>query len=92
MFVAPTARRRGHGRALLDAVLAHARLMPGLRQLKLSVNAANGPACALYESLGFVRTGIEPDALFVDGCFYDDALYNLRLTPVPSGTTGRLPG
>jgi RimJ/RimL family protein N-acetyltransferase len=79
MYVAPKARRSGYGCALLDAALRHACSQPGLRQLKLSVNVTNAAACALYESHGFVRAGVEPEALCVNGRFYDDALYILRL-------------
>lgn len=82
MYVAPEVRRSGYGKALLDAALAHARALPGLRQLKLSVNATNTAARSLYESRGFVLAGVEPEALCVDGRFYDDALYVLRLLGV----------
>lgn len=79
MYVAPSMRRRGCGRALLLAAIAQARALDGLRQLKLGVNAANAAAKALYRSAGFERYGTEPDALNIDGVFYDEELYLLRL-------------
>jgi ribosomal protein S18 acetylase RimI-like enzyme len=79
MYVAPEFRRRGFGRALVAAAVDHARALPGLRQIKLSVNAANTPARDLYEAFGFTHCGTEPEAIFVDGCYYDDGLYVLRL-------------
>ncbi len=79
MYVAPEMRRRGFGGALLDAALAHARSLPGVRQLKLTVNATNAAARSLYESRGFVQVGVEPEALCVEGRFFDEELYVLRL-------------
>jgi ribosomal protein S18 acetylase RimI-like enzyme len=79
VYVAPQFRRRGFGRALVDAALAHARSLPGLRQLKLTANATNTPARSLYQSRGFKRCGAEPEALCVDGRYYDEELYFLRL-------------
>jgi len=61
MYVAPEFRRRGLGRALVDAALAHARSLPGVRQLKLTVNAANAPARALHKMLGAIEVGRKRD-------------------------------
>ncbi|HZS07659.1 MAG TPA: GNAT family N-acetyltransferase [Blastocatellia bacterium] len=83
MYVAPEFRQRGLGRTLLDAALAHGRSLRGVRQLKLAVNAANTAARALYQSRGFTRYGVEPEALLVAGCYYDEELYVLRLTEAP---------
>src|SRR5262249_25974913 len=56
MFVAPEARGRGVGAALVDAVVgwARARRATGLT---LWVTATNTPALALYERCGFKPTG-----------------------------------
>jgi ribosomal protein S18 acetylase RimI-like enzyme len=79
MYVVPELRRRGLGRILMDAVIAHARSLSGVRQLRLGVNAANDPAVHLYQSAGFTRCGVEPDALCIDGVYYDEDRYILRL-------------
>ncbi|GEK46939.1 GNAT family N-acetyltransferase [Halomonas pacifica] len=54
LFVAPQARRRGLGRALMNAArdlaLAH-----GVRQLTLATRIDNQAAQALYEALGWQR-------------------------------------
>ena len=63
LFVAPEARNRGLGAALLDAVIARARGWPGLEQLTLSVVPANVAARALYVSRGFQPIGLAPRAL-----------------------------
>jgi len=54
LVVAPEARRRGWGRAVV-ATLAHRAADAGSRTLRLMVLAANTGANALYESLGFVE-------------------------------------
>jgi diamine N-acetyltransferase len=48
---------RGYGRAAAEAVVERLRAEPGCRQIMLSVNPSNTKAQALYESLGFVKTG-----------------------------------
>ena len=52
LFVAPGARRGGIARALLDHVIAEARVAGALR-VSLQTEPENGPALALYASLGF---------------------------------------
>jgi GNAT superfamily N-acetyltransferase len=78
MYVAPEHRRSGIGRALLTCIVAHARSR-GVRQLRLGVNRSNLAARELYLSAGFVAFGIEPDALFIDGVYYDEEHFILRL-------------
>jgi len=84
MYVAPASRRRGLASALLQEVIRDVRSMAGIRRIKLSVNATNVAAIALYRSAGFERYGIEPDALNVDGRFYDEEHYVLRLSALGS--------
>lgn len=66
MFVAPSSRGRGVGRALVEAVLDHARRAPSLRIVQLSVTASNHAAVSLYEACGFVGYGSEPFAVRTD--------------------------
>ena len=77
VYVAPEARGRGLGRMLVAHVIAQAR--GRATQVDCGVAAANAPALALYESLGFVRYGTEPAALRVDGQDIDEHLMVLRL-------------
>lgn len=56
MWVAPEARGRGIGAALVGEVVAWAR-GSGLRRLYLDVGARNAPARRLYERRRFVATG-----------------------------------
>lgn len=54
MYVAPEARREGLGRALLDACIAHARTLPGVTRVELSVSDAAVAARQLYDRAGFL--------------------------------------
>jgi GNAT superfamily N-acetyltransferase len=55
-WVAPSHRRRGIGRALLDAVVSWAR-DEGFSRLALWAPSANAGALALYDRAGFKNTG-----------------------------------
>lgn len=56
LAIAPDARGRGLGRALLDAVIAAAR-DAGVSRIFLEVRESNAPAIALYERAGFAECG-----------------------------------
>jgi ribosomal-protein-alanine N-acetyltransferase len=55
--VRPEYRRRGHARALIGAALA---AFPDASHVHLEVRPTNVEAIALYESLGFRKTGSRP--------------------------------
>src|SRR5262249_37430088 len=71
MYVSPRARRKGNGRALLEAAVQQARAW-GLEQVQLGVTEAAPTARNLYESLGFRAWGREPRALHWNGRFVDE--------------------
>jgi ribosomal protein S18 acetylase RimI-like enzyme len=79
MYVAPVARGKGVGRALLSEALALARSVPEIRQVNLCVNADNSNAIRLYESVGFETFGREPGALLIDGQLHDELHMRLQL-------------
>jgi ribosomal protein S18 acetylase RimI-like enzyme len=56
MAVAPTARRRGVGRRLVEELVSWAR-QKGVDRMKVVVAVGNEPAVALYRSNGFVDGG-----------------------------------
>lgn len=93
MYVAPEARGRGIGRALVRETLARARACPGLEQLHLTVVTANTAARSLYRSIGFVEYGVEPRTLKLDdGRYLDEALMWLRLAVGPGAHAVAAPG
>ena len=55
--VRPERRRKGFARALIKAVLA---AQPSARRVYLEVRPSNLAARELYDSLGFVQTGVRP--------------------------------
>ena len=71
-YVDPSKRCQGIGSSLLKSAIAKAALIPGLRQLNLTVVVDNVVASRLYEREGFKVTGRETDALFVDGRYIDE--------------------
>ncbi len=84
MYVAPEARGRGIGRALLLEAIERARAWPGLEQIWLSVGTHNRPAHALYRSCGFEVFGLERRALKLGDGYFDEeqmVLYLDRSAP-----------
>lgn len=66
MYVTPAARRGGAARKLLRAAF-EASEKAGVCVWELGVEEHNQSAIALYESEGFVRWGLEPEAYRFDG-------------------------
>ena len=77
VYVREEARGRGVGRALVLAVIEHARAQ--VVQLHAAVVTSNEAARALYRSLGFATYGVEPRGLFCAGQYFDQELMLLML-------------
>ena len=73
MIIAPAARSKGIGKALLNEFGALVRKLPGLEQVVLSVTASNAHAVSLYEAAGFVRYGLQPRAIKLGNAYHDKA-------------------
>jgi L-phenylalanine/L-methionine N-acetyltransferase len=73
LMVAPGYRRRGIGRALLDAAERWA-AERGIRKLELHVFPHNEAAIALYERAGYVREGYRHEHYLRAGRYYDAVL------------------
>ncbi len=56
----PDYRRRGYGKAIVEALIKHARFN-GLDQVSLEVRESNAPAIAMYKELGFKTEGKRKD-------------------------------
>ncbi|WP_431221470.1 ribosomal protein S18-alanine N-acetyltransferase [Leifsonia xyli] len=80
--VAPHARRRGLGRALMLALIAEARRR-GAREVFLEVRADNPGAQTLYRDLGFEEIGVRPKYYQPDGV---DAVVMRLTVPTPETT------
>ncbi|MFC5496659.1 GNAT family N-acetyltransferase [Caenimonas terrae] len=80
MYVAPEDAGRGIGRALLDRLVAEARL-GGVELLVLTVTDGNKPATTLYQRAGFHSFGVEPDAIRVDGRSFAKRHMYIELKP-----------
>lgn len=70
MGIVPAYRGRGLGLKLINATLAQAR-KAGFVRIELSVHSDNARAISLYDRVGFVREGLQRDAVYVDGEYRD---------------------
>lgn len=78
MYVTPAWRNRGIGAKLLEAAIAHARVLE-VEWLHLGVSDATDAAKRLYERIGFETWGVEPDALRAGGVSAREYRMALRL-------------
>jgi ribosomal protein S18 acetylase RimI-like enzyme len=83
MGIERRARRRGHGRALMQQAIGWAR-MHELVWLDLGVFAHNEVARKLYRAMGFVEVGVVKDQFRVDGVTIDDVSMTLALSTASS--------
>jgi RimJ/RimL family protein N-acetyltransferase len=74
---APEFRRRSLSRRLMKEAIEYAFSINSLR-IYLYVYLPNPEAVALYESLGFVATGSEPEVMKMEGKFHDLLFMSLR--------------
>jgi ribosomal protein S18 acetylase RimI-like enzyme len=79
MYVLPEFRSRGIARALLVETIDRAKRLPDLKQLLLGVVETQVTAKRLYESLGFVVYGREPDAVKIGDEYFAEEFMRLKL-------------
>lgn len=79
MIVAIEHAGRGIGRALIEACIGHARAVPHLEALLLTVTSSNDRAVRLYRAAGFVEYGREPGSMKIGTRYFDKTLMVLPL-------------
>jgi ribosomal protein S18 acetylase RimI-like enzyme len=79
VYVAPSHRRRGIGRQLMEALLKEASADPSVEQILLAVSSRQASARQLYRSFGFETFGTEPRALKIANEYVDEEHMILRL-------------
>ncbi len=79
MYVLPEYRSRGIARALLVEAIERVKRLPDLTQLLLGVVVTQTTAKQLYESLGFVVYGREPDAVKIGDEYFAEEFMLLKL-------------
>ena len=79
MYVPREMRGKGIGKALLEAAIAHAKTLPQLEQINLSVVLTSKEARYLFISLGFETYGLERHALKLRDRYFDQELMTLPL-------------
>ena len=88
MYVAPSARRRGVGLAMMRDLIVRARGLDGLEQLHLWVlrrRETPSPAAALYQACGFVSCGpVVPRDIRAGDVWLDAEYFVLDLALNPS--------
>ena len=78
VYLAPDARGRGHGRALVDAVVA--RLVDGGFHLAIAGIALPNPASvAVFERAGFTAVGVFREVGWKRGAWHDVGFWQRRL-------------
>jgi RimJ/RimL family protein N-acetyltransferase len=70
VFVSPRYRRKGLGRSVVQRAIEHAE-SAGVRRINLTVYVPNPAAVKLYESLRYEHCGIEPEAIRLEGAYFD---------------------
>lgn len=77
LYVKPQYRKMGIATKLLNEVVQRAKDAEGIRHINLSVITTNISAVKLYEKLGFVSYGNEPNSVYVNGAYYDEQFLQL---------------
>ena len=81
VFVDPGYRGHGLGRAVTSAALELAKAWSGVAYVDVAVSENSPVALRIYQSLGFIEWGREPESTQYDGKRYDEIFLSLRFAP-----------
>ncbi len=73
VYVTPAWRGQGVAEALIETCIAWGKAQ-GVATVKLAVVTTNTPAIRCYARCGFTVYGIEPQAIYYGGAYYDELL------------------
>jgi ribosomal protein S18 acetylase RimI-like enzyme len=79
VYVSPSHRGKGAGRALIAGLIDSATSDPSLEQILISVATTQDAARRLYRSCGFEPYGIEPHSLKIGPVYIDEEHMMLRV-------------
>jgi ribosomal protein S18 acetylase RimI-like enzyme len=79
LYVLPSSRCHGFGKALIREALSWTANAPGIRRVNLTVVTQKEAAIRLYQSFGFRTYGTELETFSRGGQFYDEYLMTLAL-------------
>ena len=79
VFVDPRHRNQGLGRAVTEAALDLAKSWSGVAFIDVGVSTNSPEAHAIYQKVGFVEWGREPETTQHQGRRYDEIFMSLRL-------------
>ena len=79
MYVPNELRKKGIGKALLEAAIEYAKSLPDLESINLAVVLTNKEARLLFVSHGFQSYGTERNALKLHDRYFDQELMTLPL-------------
>lgn len=68
---------RGYGREAIDWMLDWAFRHAGLHTVAITAASYNARACALYESMGFVREGCRRETIWMDRAWHDEIEFGM---------------
>jgi RimJ/RimL family protein N-acetyltransferase len=88
VYVTPSARGAGWGARVMRGAIDAAAHWKGVDSVSLSASVRSLAAIRLYERLGFVRWGVEPGAVVLNGQPIDEIHMLLRLTSPTSTASG----
>jgi ribosomal protein S18 acetylase RimI-like enzyme len=78
VYVTPEVRGKQVGMALLKDIIEHAKKLPYVEKINLTVVSTNESAKKLYEKAGFIKFGLETNAMKFENTYVDEVYMSLE--------------